>query len=217
MGPFYLIYHPERRETKINNLTVYHDSFGGNEDPYIWNKNFLHTYCHITQLSNEIDQVNFWVSGIPSLNNFSELYCDCVFHIAEKIFWKNRNRIERNDPIIENEQTFQHHYKWARNHPFKKRRRYTLKANPKSSFQPQDGKGNLRDILHFLNKNGLRTNILIESLKAGVGSKPFKLDDKTGLKLYDYLVKNAKAKLYGNDLQKKHPFRKKSAKNTSCC
>ena len=219
MGPFYLIYHPHRHKIKIGNLTVYHDDFGGNEDPYIWNKKFLHTYCHITQLSNETNQVNFWVSGKPTLNDFKELYCDCVFHILEKKYWKNNNRIERNDPIVDNEQTFQHHYKWAHNHPFKKRSRYTLKANPKSSFQPQDGKGNLVDILPYLNKNGLRTEFLIESFKAGVGSRPFKLDDKIGQKLYDYLVDDNKVKLFGKDFKRKHPHRNKMhlGSNESCC
>jgi hypothetical protein len=40
----YLIYHPKREKQIIGNLTVYHDKFGNNEDPYIWNDNF---YIHI--------------------------------------------------------------------------------------------------------------------------------------------------------------------------
>ncbi|MDH3268254.1 MAG: hypothetical protein OEM46_05300, partial [Ignavibacteria bacterium] len=84
MGPFYLIYHPHRSKKQIGDLIVYHDEFGGNEDPYIWNKKFLHTYCHITQLSNNVEQVNFWVSGYPTQKNFTGLFCDCVFYIKEK-------------------------------------------------------------------------------------------------------------------------------------
>ncbi|MBS4035865.1 MAG: hypothetical protein KGZ85_15480 [Ignavibacterium sp.] len=219
MGPFYLIYHPERCRYNNGKLTIYHDSFGGNEDPYIWNEKFLHTYCHITQLSNYKNQVNFWVSGKPSLNDFTELNCDCVFHIAEKIFWKDNNKISRNDYIVDNEQTFQHHYKWVHNHPFKKRKRYTLKAEPDTSFQPQDAKDNLLDILPFLNKNGLQTDFLIKAFKAGVGSKPHKLDENIGKKLYDFLFSCAKVKLYGKDLTKKHPNRINalSNKSTNCC
>ncbi len=218
MSPFYFIYHPKRCQYIINDLTIYHDSFGGNEDPYIWNKKFLHTYCHITQLTNEVDQVNFWVSGNPSLKNFTQLYCDLVFYIDEKKYWEDRNNIDRNNPIVDNEQTFQHHYKWASNHPFKRRSRYTLKANPTKSFQPQNRKGELIDILPFLNKNGLSTKFLIKSFKAGIGSRPFKIEDKIGAKLYEYLNQTAKVKLYGKDFEKKHPNRNKNSKNSgNCC
>ena len=44
----YLIYHPERDVSTFGHYTVYHDSFVGNQDPYIWSPQFLHTYCHIT-------------------------------------------------------------------------------------------------------------------------------------------------------------------------
>lgn len=61
--PAYLIYHPARTKSIINGITIYHDSFSGNEDPYLWNDKFLHTFCHITQLPNIIGQINFWISG----------------------------------------------------------------------------------------------------------------------------------------------------------
>lgn len=219
MGPFYLIYHPERQKTTIGNLIIYHDSFGGNEDPYLWNKKFLHTYCHITQLSNQTDQVNFWVSGQPSLNYFTKLKCDCVFHIAEKKYWNHNNKISRNDNVVDNEQTYQHHYKWAHNHPYKKRKRYTLKAKPDTSFQPQDARGNLIDILPFLNKNGLKTDYLIKAFKAGVGSKPYKLDNNIGIELYNFLEKRAEVKLFGKDLDRIHPHRssQKNIIDKKCC
>ena len=59
----YLIYHPKREVSKFANLVVYHDSTTGNQDPYIWNQPFLHTYCHITQMSPEVGHINFWVGG----------------------------------------------------------------------------------------------------------------------------------------------------------
>jgi len=83
----YLIYHPAREKFVSGNITAYHDKFGGNEDPYIWNEQFLHTYCHITQLPNEKNQINFWVSGEEKeFPNFTALYCDCVFVVAEKFY-----------------------------------------------------------------------------------------------------------------------------------
>lgn len=81
---YYLIYHPARCHTVVNGFTIHHDKFGGNEDPFIWNERFLHSYCHITQLKNEVGQINFWVSG-NTYPNFTHLFCDCVFVIDEKM------------------------------------------------------------------------------------------------------------------------------------
>lgn len=206
MAPFYLIYHPARESKKIGNLTVYYDKFGGNEDPYIWNNNFLHTYCHITQLPNEVGQVNFWISG-NTYPNFAKLFCDCVFVVNEKCFWNDPNHIERADPIVDNEQTFEHHYKWANNghHFFKRRKRFTLKADATKSFQPQDSMGNLIDILPFLNQNGLSNHTLIQSMTSKRGSRPLRLSNELGQQLYDYLFLAAAIKLFGKHLKNKHP------------
>lgn len=205
MAPFYLIYHPARQKTIVGNLTIYHDKFGGNEDPYIWNEKFLHTYCHITQLSNDIGQTNFWISG-DVYPNFTQLFCDCVFVIEEKHYWTASNHIDRIGSIVDNDQTFEHHYKWANDghHPFRRRKRYTLKADPQKSFQPQDGNGNLIDILPFLNKNGLSTSNLISSITSNRGSRPFELECALGEKLYKYLL-TATTKLLGRQLSSKHP------------
>lgn len=213
---FYLIYHPTRQKTIAGNLTIYHDEFGGNEDPYVWNDKFLHTYCHITQLSNEEEQTNFWISG-DTYPNFTQLLCDCVFVIGEKHFWKTSNFISQSDPIVDNEQTFEHHYKWVNNghHTLQKRRRYTLKADPIKSFQPQDGNSNLVDILPFLNLNGLTTEKLIRLMTSKRGSRPFPLDDTLGQGLYDYLVSTAAIKLFGKELKNKHPNRQTI--NPKCC
>ncbi|MDR6300814.1 hypothetical protein [Mesonia maritima] len=204
----YLIYHPRRQKSEFDNLTVYRDNFGGNEDPYIWNRQFLHTYCHITQLPNESGQINFWVSG-DTYPNFDKLYCDCVFVIDKKLFWANANRIKRNNPIVDNDQTYEHHYKWVNpphnHHPFSRRRRYTLKAHPDNSFQPQYNNGELLDILPFLNDNGLTTDHLINAMTSKRGSRPYKLHNNLGNNLYDFLIKISSIKLKGQQLQDIHP------------
>lgn len=87
MSPSFLIYHPKRVATHIGKLMVYHDNFDGNQDPYLWNDSFLHTYCHITQLSNKVGQINFWVSG-DHYPDFTQLLCDCVFVVAQKCYLK---------------------------------------------------------------------------------------------------------------------------------
>jgi hypothetical protein len=217
----YLIYHPKREVTRLGSLKIYHDKFGGNEDPYIWNKRFLHTYCHITQLPNEVGQVNFWISG-DTFPEFNKLYCDCVFVIAEKHFWNDANHIARNEPIVEDCKTYEHHYKWGDeengHHKLTKRRRYTLKADSKLSFQPQDLEGNLIDIMPFLKKNGLTNETLRKGIKANFGSKPFRLGESLGKKLYEYLFKTASIKLMGKHLANKHPnWKKSNAKTNVCC
>lgn len=50
----YLIYHPSRSVATFDTVIVYHDHIGGNQDPYIWNEPFLHTYCHITQMKPDV-------------------------------------------------------------------------------------------------------------------------------------------------------------------
>lgn len=220
--PAYLIYHPKRQVSKVGSYTIHHDKFGGNEDPYIWNDKFLHTYCHITQLKNEVGQINFWISG-DTFPNFNTLYCDCVFVIEDREDWDDANTIRRRDAIVDNDQTYEHHYKWGDkkygHHQLKRRGRYTLKANPKKSFQPQDSKGNLIDILPFLNSHGVSTRKLRTAMNTGRGSRPFKLEGELGRKLYEYLIRTAKVKLTGKQLADKHPNgrMKSGGLSDNCC
>ncbi len=97
------------------------------------------------------------------------------------------------------EEAYIDHYRWASQHPFKKRKRYTLKADP-ISFQPQDRNRELIDIIPFFTDYGITTETLRQSLKAGYGSKPFFL--KNALPLYNWLQKKAVVKLFGTDLEK---------------
>jgi uncharacterized protein YciI len=222
MPSSHLIYHPKRQVSKAGRYSVYHDKFGGNEDPYIWNEQFLHTYCHITQLKNEEGQTNFWISG-DTWPNFNALYCDCVFVIAEKHDWDDANTMRRSDPIVDSDQAYEHHYKWGDkehgHHQLKRRGRYTLKADPKRSFQPQDGKGSLIDILPFLNSQGISTQKLRTAMNTGRGSRPFKLEGDFGKKLYEYLNRTAKVKLTGRLLADKHPnwINGVTSTSKSCC
>jgi len=218
----YLIYHPERSINEVNNgLKIYHDQFGGNEDPYLWNDRFLHTFCHITQLKNEPGQINFWVSG-DKWPNFNALYCDCIFVIQKKCFWENRNYISLIDPIVDNKQCFEHHYKWGnlkpdQPHYFKRRYRYTLKADPKKSFQPQDKSQNLIDIIPFLQEKGYSIDYLRDKIITRRGSKPFKLPDVIVPKLYNFLSCKATIKIKGKDIKDKHPNFNSENNSNNCC
>src|SRR5690349_2512465 len=96
----YLIYHPRRQRSTFGDVTVYHDGIGGNQDPYVWNRQFLHTYCHITQMSPAGGDINFWVSG-DTFPDFTRLSCDLVFVVAQKLYWSYANTIEPADPLID--------------------------------------------------------------------------------------------------------------------
>lgn len=112
------------------------------------------------------------------------------------------------NPIVDNEQTLEHHYRWVNppfnHHPFKRRKRYTLKAHTDKSFQPQDQNKDLIDILPFLNTCGIETHYLVEKMTSSRGSRPFKLPEDLGLKLYNLLKENAVIKIYGKDIANLH-------------
>lgn len=215
----YLIYHPKRNISLVNGIKVYCDSFIGNQDPFIWNRKFLHTYCHATQMKNEPGQINFWVSD-EKMTNFQHLYCDCVFVVAEKHFWENRNLIDKTDKIVDNRQAFICHYQWANlgEHKLTRRRRYTLKADPERSFQAQTVNSTLIDIVPFLINNG----ITLQDLHAGIitkrGSRPMEIPDELGRALYGYLYNEAVTKLKGAELEKLYPLPvEANTSGSGCC
>jgi hypothetical protein len=197
----YLIYHPKRQSSRIENLVIYHDNTRGNQDPYIWNRQFLHTYCHISQMSPEKGHINFWVSG-DSFPLFTQLYCDLVFVVQEIIYWDDRNFIEPKDSIIDTHEAYNDHYQWAYQHRLIKRRRFTLKADPLLSFQPQTQDGNLIDIVPTLMRFGKSLEMLRNGLVANFGSHPMKLEDKVVHQLFEWLQDNSLIKLRGDFLEK---------------
>jgi hypothetical protein len=197
----YLIYHPSRAVKQFDASVVYHDNISGNQDPYIWNKQFLHTYCHITQMKPNVGDINFWVSGDLPFPNFSQLYCDLVFVVAEKVYWKNANIIDRNDIIVDSDEAYNDHYRWGEHqHHFKRRRRYTLKADPERSFQPQDLEKKLIDIIPFFNEQGKPIDDVRQGLRSGFNSKPLRLESLAS-SLYNWLEQYAQIKLDGVQLQ----------------
>ena len=196
----FIIYHPARCVQTFGNTTVYFDKPTRNQDPYIWNRLFLHSYCHITQRPFEKDDINFWVNS-PRFRGFTELYCDLVFVVGEKIYWKHKNHISRNDPIVDSAVAYNDHYRWGKyEHHFTRHRRFTLKANSKLSFQPQGIDGKLLDILPFLVKCGLGIDELRIGMQAGFSSQPLEIEHDLALRLYEYLNTKAKIKLTGTTL-----------------
>lgn len=214
----YLIYHPSRVVSQLENRVIYHDSTSGNQDPYIWNTGFLHSYCHITQMSPTIGDINFWVSG-DTFPNFFHLYCDLVFVVAEKQYWTEANAIAPKDSLVDTPQAYCDHYFWASQHFFKRRRRFTLKADPERSFQPQNSHQQLIDIVPYLNSLGLSTEELRQGLRTGFNSKPYRLSSHAK-PLYDYLAQQAAIKLMGAELEtirKQNPQLASPSSETGSC
>lgn len=198
----FLIYHPKRQVSVFDKVVVYHDKTTGNQDPYVWNGCFLHTFCHMSQMSPEEGDINFWVSG-DTYPDFSRLYCDLVFVIKEKVCWTNANKISRNDKIVDSKNAYNDHYSpGVINHPYKKRRRFTLKADPDLSFQPQNEQHELFDIVPFLFEMGYSISDLQKCMTTKIGSKPMPIPNEVSNHLYKKLNEIAVIKLTGPELEK---------------
>ncbi len=138
-------------------LKAYSDDFSGNQDPYIWQDIFLHTYCHMGQMRDGFeckpkdhpevkeDDIIFWITS-DAKGDYSKLKCDLVFVVADKVPWPTPNDIKRDDPPAEpdSDLAFEEHYAWVKQHCLSDKKikkgygRFTLKANPCKSFQPQE-------------------------------------------------------------------------------
>lgn len=197
----HLIYHPRRVCETFSGMRVYFDKPQGNQDPYVWNDPFLHTYYHMTELSEpKPGDINFWVSG-DVFPDFQHLFCDLVFVVAQKVVWPKANVLDRSDPIVDTNFGFDDHYRWVLQHRFKRRQRVTLKADSAKSFQPQDHSRRLLDIVPILVQLGVSLNDLRASLRKAFASKPMPLHGSIARDLYQFLFKNACLKLTGKQLQ----------------
>jgi len=194
-----LIYHPRRECRRFGGKMVYFDTTMGNQDPYVWNDAFLHSYCHITQLHPEIGDVNLWVSG-DRFPEFSRLYCDLVFVVAQKCQWADANSLSRGDPIVDSNQAWADHYRWHAQHPLSRRTRFTLKADPARSFQPQEADGTLIDIVPFLRDHGVSLHSLRTGMRAGTGSQPMTIPDAAAEAIVKTL-EGAPVTLHGPELR----------------
>jgi hypothetical protein len=197
----HLIYHPSRVSRSFDGTVVHYDRTSGNQDPFIWNRSFLHTFCHMTQLRDpRPGDINFWVSS-PRLQRFSTLLCDLVFVISERHQWRERNRISEDDPIVDSAISYQDHYRWAmRQHRLVRRHRKTLKADPDRSFQPQAADGSLIDVVPLLTSMGYPLSRLREGLINGYQSKPLAIEQTDAKALYDLIQQRATRQLRGKDL-----------------
>jgi len=167
----------------------------------VWSTRFLHTYCHMTQMSPAVGDVNFWVSG--------DTFPRFPISTAISSSWSRKRPTGRKptslrvgDPLVDSDEAFIDHYRWAAyQHRLKRRRRFTLKADPDRSFQPQDSDKRLLDVVPFLEKQRLPLESLRTGLRAGITSKPMRLDGSIVGSLYQWVNEQAPVKLTGETLQ----------------
>jgi hypothetical protein len=63
----WIVYHPRRVANTFDGIRVHCDHTGRNQDTYVWNERFTHSYCRITQMAPVEEDVILWVSGDRSL------------------------------------------------------------------------------------------------------------------------------------------------------
>ena len=195
----WLIPHPTRQRQVVDGVVVYCDTNRHNQYPYIWNTRFLHTYCHASQMSPAIGDICLWVSPDP-FGSPEHLWCDLVFFVEAKIYWQDANTIQPTDPLIDTPMSYSDHYRWHGDHPYRRRRRYTLKADPVSSFQPQERDGSLIDIQPMVVASGISAEELRSGLRAGFGGKPLRIPGRVAAYISQQLA-GAATCLCGSQLE----------------
>jgi hypothetical protein len=150
-------------------------------------------------MAPQVEDIEFWTTG-DSFPNFKVLYCDLVFVIEEKTYWLDPNHISQSDPIVDSAAAYADHYSWVEDHQFRRRRRFTLKANRAQSFQPQAANGELLDMVPGLNQVGLTVEVVARSIRSGYGAKPMHLGRDQSAGLYDWINRLSPVKLTGPQL-----------------
>jgi hypothetical protein len=136
-----------------------------------------------------------------------------VFHVEEKCYWDTSNRISREDRIVDSDAAFEDHYRWASQHTFVRRRRFTLKASSVWSYQPLTNQQELIDIVPWLIESGLQVSELRRGLKAARGSKPMPIDDEIVANLKDHFSSEGVIMWRGGELE---AIRRENPKLKSC-
>jgi len=100
--------------------------------------------------------------------------------VASKCRWKNANQLSPDDPLVDSCEAWADHYRWYPQHCLMRRSRYSLKADPGQSFQPQAASGALIDIMPCLAEHGIRLDSLQAGMRAGTGSQPMTIPVPAG-------------------------------------
>lgn len=214
----YLLHHYKRQKTRYGRgKYVYYENYiNNNICPYIFNKEFIHTFCKAFPLKKEIWNINFWINiERDRLGNIERILCDIVFFVWKVAIWDNANTLNwKNAENIlwymdSNSSLYKDHFSRFSEHPLKRNRRVTLFADPVKSFQAQDKNDNLFDIKPILERLLSKEKIseLWEWLKykRGIWIKNYKFDPWIWEKLYEQILKYSDKKIYWSDIEHLDP------------
>ena len=211
----FIMFHGQRcRKETATGAVCYCDSFKHNQDPYIFAKRFIHTYCKINLLPcsrMKKGDVIFWYT----IDNSQEgkWFCDLVFVLDEIKYWEPLKGVQSNSNEYKNDYKLsdinsksyiadkteiEDHFKWAgidhRKTKAKSHRRKSLFADPEKSFQPLDDKNRLI----CMDRIGLD----LSDVKGTNRGYPKKiLTEKECEEILRHLDKEATKKLYGTKLK----------------
>lgn len=152
-----LFFHNKRAQSKFTDSnsethTIYHDNLSRNQDPYIWNKNFLYSFCKMKNISPSNVNVNDIIYFIEKQTihtqsgNKTKFKCDLVFCVKQKFIWEQDKNIPLKNlslPHVDKYTYFNHYYWTIFDHikpSTKPNKRFTFVANEDNSFQPHDKK-----------------------------------------------------------------------------
>lgn len=211
----FIMFHGQRcrKETATGDV-CYCDSFNHNQDPYIFAKRFIHTYCKINLLPcSQMNQgdVIFWFTTDNSREG--KWFCDLVFVLDEIKYWEPLEGVQSNSndykndyklsdinskAYIADEMEREDHFEWAgkdhRKTKAKSHRRKSLFADPEKSFQPLDDQNRL------ICMDSIELDLSdVKPTKSGYPKKI--LTEEECEKILEHINKEATKKLYGTKLK----------------
>jgi len=216
----YILHHYKRQKAEYKKWCfVYYENYKWNNIcPYIFNKEFIHTFCKTPTIKKEEWNINFWINAEwnEEWTKIEKVLCDIVFKIKKDgiIYWERANDLRWSKAKIilwyKNSQShqYQNHFSWYGQHILKRQQRVSLFADKKESFQPQDENWNLVDIKDLLEvrywKNELRKLL---KPKRWIWVRRIELSDKDWATLYQEIISLTNKRIFWKDLSNINPRR----------
>ncbi|WP_157049520.1 hypothetical protein [Weissella kandleri] len=192
---------------KLRKWKIFADDLKGNQDPFVWNKNFLNSYCKKPWNRKYWNGIKYiiWVSSTDD----GKIYCDLVMLIKEYSAWENFVTPLYDGNLFANRD----HYARFEEHTTDNQRnnannmtRTTLKGDSDKSFQPLDENGELIEISDILRSNNVSIIKAKDKNGKNVQNNIIKLYDSNSKQIYEDIIERSAFKIKGNSLAKIRAF-----------
>jgi hypothetical protein len=222
----YIIFHPRRSTFRVEGIasvqqaverqwvgTIHadpsHPDFGENEDPYVWDTQWLYSYCHATQLRRNFNKRTAFVD-IGSRLFFCEnkdarngkLTIDTVFVVGERHVWESVGAVPPKSipgAIDERSEVYQRHFRHGINEVGGGHRgKYTYTAShqdPKRSFLPLDELGEALTVSAVILMD-VSTELLRSRVPAGQTSHTLRMSRRDADTLYQACEREAHTRVF---------------------